>query len=196
MKSLEEFMGDRYDPPTFWSETGAVYWKRGIPKSPEHVEQEKLLTRLLTPMPFESVLDVGCGGGRIGRLIKGIRPSAEYTGVDISDQALKVARSYLPKADLIQSSVQDFEPTERWDTRHKWDLVLTCEVLMHIEPPDIEAVVSKLMRAARMLFIVEWLPTSPPEEIAAWNWPHDYEALGFGKPIARTGEQAVYLWTP
>lgn len=190
ISDLHDYLTDGvYDPKEFWHDTGRAYWRTGIAPSSEHVRQEALLRTILREIEFQSVLDVGCGGGRLGRLIHDVNPDVQYTGIDISDQALMVARSYLPDAELEQTTLSAFKTRGR-----HWDLVLTCEVLLHIPPEDIEFAVSKLRKMGDQVLAVEWIIRGEaPPEIAPWNWPHDYEALGLGQPIAYTGEQGIFL---
>lgn len=190
MKTLEQIMGDSYDPEQFWTESGAAYWEPDIPKSPEYIAQEEVLERIAVDLNFTTVLEIGCGGGRVGQLLQRVNPDMVYTGIDISPDALAVASIYIDNGKFIRTSIQDFRPGNR-----KWDLVVSSEVLMHIKPEEVDDAIAKMKRLGRQILAVEWLPQKTiykESDIAPWNWPHNYSALG--TPVAYTGEQAVYLW--
>lgn len=192
MSILDDILGERYVPEQFWQDAGRLDWHIDREWSPAHVEQAAVIRDVLADLDWTTVLDVGCGPARLGRIIHEIRPDVRYTGLDISDKALEVARHYLPDAELIQGSIVDIDLGKR-----TWDLVITSEVLMHIEPIHIEAVIAKLQRIGSRVLAVEWvIRGAPPERIAGWNWAHDYTALGLGEPVGWTGQQGIFLWEP
>jgi len=83
----------------------------------------------LTGRPFESLLDIGCGDGRFLSEVTCRYPDAELLGVDYSDKAINLARTFNPG---LRYEVIDIvkEPMPR-----QYDVVTLIEVLEHI-PPD------------------------------------------------------------
>ena len=85
----------------FWSLDLAVDQRVLVPRP----ETEGLVERALEVIATESairVVDVGCGSGCIGLAIASERPEAQITGVDISEDALTVARMNAEKMGATQ----------------------------------------------------------------------------------------------
>ena len=173
------------------------YWAAGmgtVPsvESPRHARQEAALETALRRLSgVESVLDVGCGSGRIAALLQRVLPDARYTGLDIDASRIERTRSVRPDGDFINCAVQDLA------TDRQWDLVVTSEILMHIPPAEVQAAVDRLKAVGRRhLVSAEWVPIAMemPRRIAVHNWPHDYLTL-FG-PVSyaeRADLQVVYV---
>ncbi len=75
----------------------------------------------------QSVLDIGCGAGQIGSLLRdsGI-PS--YCGLDLSENAVRMARKICPEYQFVAASVFDTDLFERFD----YDTVISLEFLEHV----------------------------------------------------------------
>ena len=133
-----------YSPPDYWTERGRTYEAEyGDGETPE-------LMALLERLAFGSVLDAGCGYGRIGAAILRRWP-VEYTGIDVSVDLLASARVRLPFVEFICADLATWIPTRRWD------LVIAQSVLSHLLAADVAAVVARLREAARHDFIViDW----------------------------------------
>lgn len=87
---------------------------------------------LLAPFVPEScakVLDVGCGEGRFGRFLMGLRPDMTYVGVDFSRELLQHAADALPDASFVQRDVS--RPNSLEDLG-SFDLVVSLAMLQHI----------------------------------------------------------------
>src|SRR6185369_632382 len=69
--------GVTYDPATYWRERGETYAAKF--DAPAYEEQERALAAVLAELDYATVLEVGCGFGRIARLLHG-----QYTGIDLS----------------------------------------------------------------------------------------------------------------
>jgi ubiquinone/menaquinone biosynthesis C-methylase UbiE len=70
----------------------------------KHVD---LLTGLLQTMlvrPDFGLLDVGCGDGKIARLVKHLYPQSRVVGIDISDAALEKARACPEAVEYLHSN--------------------------------------------------------------------------------------------
>lgn len=147
-------------------------------------EQQSVLlpvVGLLTLPQRFTVLDLGCGYGRMLRVLSMVRgPMFTYTGVDHDDDRIAYCeREFLEarqwaEARFVESDILEFL---REDPTPSWDLVMASEVLMHIPPSDIEAVCSSVLRrVGSYLVTVDW--AVPVEgEIDPTNWLHDYDRL-------------------
>ncbi len=65
---------------------------------------EDLLARIGLDAPA-TIYDLGCGDGRVTRLIAGRWPGAGITGVDSSPEMLEAARKLLPGVDWVQADL-------------------------------------------------------------------------------------------
>ncbi len=94
--------------------------------------------------PGASVLDVGCGPGKLLEALRRLRPDLELHGVDISAEAVARAR-----AKGFDAEVRDVaaDPPER-----DYDTICLMTVLEHI--PDAEAVMRALIPRCRRQFLV------------------------------------------
>jgi SAM-dependent methyltransferase len=166
-----------YDPVHYWRTRGETYEAKF--NAPAYVAQEAALRGVLASLDFASVLEVGCGFGRIGALVLDVRP-AEYTGLDLSPVMLASAARRIDGT-FVESTLTDFDPGR------KWDLVIAVEFLMHVPPSDVEAAVRKLIRlSARHVVTLDWtVPLTKRTPVGAHNFRHDYVALlgdaGFGR---------------
>jgi 2-polyprenyl-3-methyl-5-hydroxy-6-metoxy-1,4-benzoquinol methylase len=74
----------------------------------------------VVPKEGAAVLDVGCGSGVYSEAFLNL-PISSYTGVDVSDQMLALAKSRLTthegraKADFIEADFMDWETDQRFD---------------------------------------------------------------------------------
>jgi trans-aconitate methyltransferase len=155
-----------YVPADYWGQRGRTYEAEAIERGWVNVENEPLF-RLLDTLEFSSVLEVGCGFGRVGYAIKRHYPHVTYTGIDVSPDLIEAARKRLPDSELIVADLEAWYAGDR-----KWDLVISVSVLGHIRPKYIEWVVSQLRRAARNdVVAIDW------DEVGAspsFQYGHDY----------------------
>jgi SAM-dependent methyltransferase len=102
---------------------------------------------------IESILDLGCGDGRLGRAVVERLPGASYLGIDQAPAALEQARRVaLPG---MEYQVADLTAAELPQA----DLVLCLDVLFHLSSDERHAAaIAKVAGAAKKLAI-----------FAAWN---------------------------
>lgn len=177
-----------FDPVYFWKAHGPYLATASV--SDEHIATEQILRGLLAalePKP-ESVIDVGCGGGRLAAVLKDVLPQAQYAGLDLGEAQLERTKAVRGDGDFYLSRLQDFVP----DTR--WDLAICSEVLLHIPPADIQLACDRLSDLAPVIIAVEW--TQPMAgAIAEWNWLHDYRSLFSGRILSEVvhQDQTIFL---
>jgi len=86
------------------------------------------LDSLNVELDGKSILDLGCGTGRILAICKPYR----YTGIDQSPQMLSVAKKEFGKTALIEWKQANIL---KYDTDYHYDVVLLLNVLQHVKDP-------------------------------------------------------------
>lgn len=93
----------------------------------------------------KQVADVGCGGGLLSEAMA--KMGAQVTGLDMSDEALKVARLHASESklsiDYQETTAEQFATSHE----HKFDVVTCLEMLEHV--PDPEAVIAACARMVK-----------------------------------------------
>lgn len=90
------------------------------------------------------VLDVGCGGGTLGKALKSDSQVTVF-GVDVAPQAVEMAKNNLDDAWVADIELSDPWPTEV--VARRYDLIIISEVLEHLFFPE------QLLRAVRPLLV-------------------------------------------
>jgi len=114
-------------------------------------ELEKILSNL---KEGDSVLDVGCGNGRLLENLKKRRIS--YLGVDNSEALIKLAKANYPSYDFKVADILELSET----IKQKFDLVISVAVLHHLPSEDLR------LQALEQLKIV----TAPHGQIIFSVW--------------------------
>jgi cyclopropane fatty-acyl-phospholipid synthase-like methyltransferase len=192
-----------YIPEDYWLEHGKTY-KKDFQYNKKYQLQEQTLIRYLETNIFHdisissrvSVLEFGCGFGRITKLILSCFSDfiKEYVAVDISPHQIENAKDYLRSDGLIKekyssivkfivSDVQSFESKEK---EKYYDLVLSCEMLMHIPPSKIQDVMSKLVNMSKTNVVnIDWYEKETPRKVASHNFVHQYENSYKSMPLVK-----------
>jgi SAM-dependent methyltransferase len=170
-----------YIPHEYWLKRGKVYMQN-FQHDKRFQLQESMLLEYLRTISFESVLEVGCGFGRITRLIIENNPQIkDYLALDLSPDQIMNAKEYVypvltnrnVKLDFIVSEIQSIQ------IGRKYDLVLASEVLMHVLREDIVNVMTILINFAQKHMInIDWFEwPEPPQRPDTWNFVHPYETI-------------------
>ena len=87
----------------------------------------RVIKKLIRPLEFKTVCDVGCGQGSLLLELMEEFPGIEPNGTDISSAAVELARRKVPQGKFyVLDLVTDHVP-------RKFDLVICSEVVEHIE---------------------------------------------------------------
>jgi trans-aconitate methyltransferase len=163
-----------YDPMEYWRKRGKVYYK-GKFDYPEIKLQELFIVEALKPLSFSSVLEAGCGFGRVTKLVldsySGIK---QYSAFDLSPDQVDRAKQYVnnPQVNFTVSDIESFS------SGSKYDLVLAAEVLLHVKPQDIRHAIYKLLSlSSRYLVHIDWCEDNLVEKSAPHNFMHDYDGI-------------------
>lgn len=102
------------------------WWIKGTEKFISFLKQE------------DSVLDVGCGGGTKSKYLS--KRGLKVTGVDFSDNLIKIAKEENPQVDF---KVMDMYEVDKLDG--KFDGVFAQASLLHIPRKDMSIILNKLV---------------------------------------------------
>ena len=80
------------------------------------------------PLNGINILDIGCGGGLLSEPLT--RLGAKVTGIDASEQNIKVAKAHLKKSKL-KINYHNTTP-ENFKLKRKFDVVLNMEIIEHV----------------------------------------------------------------
>lgn len=163
---------DTYDPVSYWTERGKHY-KRGLMAYMDQEDEFGLVLHGLSMV--ETVLEVGCGFGRMTRHIASRFPHANITAADISQEQLLRA---LHRVRNVAFWEKDYR-----DIHDHYDLVVAVEVLMHQPPDRIWADVEHLLSLSSRYFVhIDWYDkaaTKREPHCFMYNFANYYREHGY-----------------
>jgi len=171
-----------YNPSEYWHERGKIYKKNFRYDKNKQVQEEFLIAHLNNISgSFKTVLELGCGFGRITQLLlSNYANITEYLAVDISPDQIENAKSLLSSIKVTNHVKLDFLVSDIQSLRleKEYDLVILSEVLLHILPTEIDSIIKKLITLSKKHIInIDWYEDHPPKSQASHNFIHQYETL-------------------
>ena len=171
-----------YNPSEYWHERGKIYKKNFRYDKNKRLQEEFLIAHLNNISgSFKTVLELGCGFGRITQLLlSNYNNISEYLAIDISPDQIENAKSLLSSSKLPNQVKLNFLVSDIQSLRldKEYDLVLLSEVLLHILPEDIDSIIKKLITLSKKHIInIDWYEDNPPKSQASHNFIHQYETL-------------------
>lgn len=134
-------------------------------EKPLSLHEQRLATvhQVLKACGARRVLDLGCGEGRLLRVLLKDKQFEEIVGVDVSHRSLEIARERLERLPPIQQSrirLLQGALTYR-DTRlHGYDAAAIVEVVEHLDMPRLEAFARVVFEFARPSTVVVTTPNA------------------------------------
>ncbi|MCE8428064.1 MAG: class I SAM-dependent methyltransferase [Candidatus Methanoperedens sp.] len=132
-----------------------------------------IISHLIDKYNPYSILDVGCGSGRLFKLYKE-KKIVEVMGIDISKKALEIAGRDHPEIKTMRLKLEDVDLGDK-----RFDLVLSNRTLEHITKQKIDLVIQKLCSLSNLCYINE-LTDSDDENENKYLFKHNYKDI-FGK---------------
>ena len=169
-------MSEPFNVNQYWLERGQGYVREGLAHE-FHLLQERFLLEILraSRLPMGRLLEIGCGFGRITRLLAETFADAHITAVDLSPDQLLNARSYCRLSPNISFQLFDIYSGAPFPAAD-YDTVVAVEVFLHHPAPVVASLVERLSRVTQHLVNIDWSEEwrwKTPEHV----WVHDYRAL-------------------
>lgn len=108
-------------PPPAFSETRHLFWGY---KYAAYLEK---ILDTLEQYKFDSLIDIGCGDGKVLKEINRRFPNKKLVGTDYSEKSLQFARAFSPEITFVTKSAD------------KFDGFVLVEVLEHINPEQMNS---------------------------------------------------------
>jgi len=136
---------------TFGNTPRSVLFKN-LPESVNNAIHKKHTNFIINnlPEPAQSLLDVGCGYGRLAGEIRSARSNLKIQGIELCEEfAKKFSNNFGP---CYHGSMQDYVSSE------SFDVILFVTVLMYAEKGDVKRIIEKFwsqLNPGGMLFCIE-----------------------------------------
>src|SRR5438132_1898010 len=168
-----EAMTDSFDVNAYWLNRGKTYIQEERLALDYHRRQERFLFDLLRQarLPFSRILEVGCGFGRVTKLLTQNFPGAQIMAVDLSPDQLLNARNYCAGCENITFQAYDFYSDEALPGED-YDCALAIEVFLHHPERVLRAVLGRLLAVSRSVVSIDW-SEHWPWKTPAHVWVHD-----------------------
>lgn len=131
-----------------WSESSAIdYYSQHRHELSDLYPSEKVfLPRVL--FPGAKVLDIGCASGGFYNIMRSLEPSIEYTGIDIAEPAITLAKEKYPGATFQVTSGLEIPFDD-----NSFDLVHCTSVL--VVEPRYKEVIEEMYRVSNRFVLVD-----------------------------------------
>ena len=149
----------------------------------------QLISDLLDEYDVKSVLDIGCGYGRLFALYQS-KNITDVIGVDISQAALRLANKAFPNVKTQRMRLADIDFGYR-----RFDLVISNRVLQHIREQNIDTVVGEICSFSKLVYVNELVDGDAYKE-SKYIFKHDYEQLfgRYGFAMKNKGRLDAQTW--
>jgi ubiquinone/menaquinone biosynthesis C-methylase UbiE/DNA-binding transcriptional ArsR family regulator len=135
---------------------------------------EAALVKVIGKRPFQAMLDLGTGTGRLLELFAPLYRRG--VGIDMSREMLSVARANLDRAGIAHAQVRQGDIFSPPVERESFDLVTIHQVLHYLDDPALAVrEAARLLRPAGRLLIVDFAPHA----LEFLREEHAHARLGF-----------------
>ena len=167
----------------YWTERGRTYHSEVRLTEDYHRLQESFLVDLikLSGLPVRSILEIGCGYGRITKILAAAFPDSRITALDLSDDQLANARRYC--GDNKGIVFQQYDLYGGQPLPAGFDLAIATEVFLHHPDQAVRQFIKRILDSARYIASIDWCEEWQTP-VSHHVWIHNYRALYKGAGFA------------
>lgn len=161
----------------------------GVDWKSQDAQEEAFAVFAQTIGPNDSVLDVGCGLGHLGKFLGRLGHRGRYTGIDISQRMIEAGRERNPELDL---RVVDLLASDCPIESQSYDVVVACGVFTeHFDIPYAEfedfvrLLVTRMYDVCRRQAAFNMLTDAVDFRVDRLHYASPVSYLDFGRSLAR-----------
>lgn len=169
-------MSAAFNVNQYWQQRGESYFEEALPQD-YHRLQERFLFEVLRAgnLPMDRVLELGCGFGRITRLLARRFPRSSIHALDLSVDQLAHARQQCAGFRNITFNRHDLCSDDPFPAG-EFDTAIAVEVFLHQQAETVLTLYERLRDLVRFIVHIDWSEDwrwATPEHA----WVHDYRRL-------------------
>jgi len=137
--------------------------------------QEKHVIKILRKNRWKKILEVGCGSGRLTKKIAELPEIEKFVAMDMSPDLIESAKKNT-RGQIIEFQCIDLQ---NYNSKEKFDLVFSCEVMMHIPHQEIKNIISNIVSLSKQkVILVEFFdPEKIGSSLGGYCFVHDYKKI-------------------
>ena len=169
-------MGEAFNVNQYWLKRGRTYISETLPAEYHRLQEGFLLDVLAASrISLNRILEIGCGFGRITKLLAETFPQAQITALDLSPEQLANAQRYCGQARNVTFQQYDLYSDRPFPGRD-YDAAIAIEVFLHHPRSVVQGLFVKLAAVSRHIVNIDW-SEDWPWKTAEHVWVHDYSAV-------------------
>jgi len=148
------------------------------------------VTKILTQMDRGRLLDFGCGDGIIVELLSPLLPNWEFTGLDVSEESIRVAKD----KGIERSDWTTFDGFKLPFEDNSFEAIFVANVFHHIEHKNHKGLIAEFIRILKKggrVFFFEHNPYNPVTRHIVNTCPFDKDAVllppAYAKSLYKNG---------
>jgi SAM-dependent methyltransferase len=157
---------------------------------PKFDRQNIIIPEVIDDLKFDSVLEIGVGDGRLTKMVYLNHTPKKYDVLDINEFNLVEVKNKFPNVHTILADITNFR------IQDKYDLIISCETLMHILPEHFQQVMDNICQASKQIINIDYSEDLQSSTLSTHNFLHDYEGAyirnGFKVTKKRMGKQVLF----
>ncbi len=171
--------------PQAYDQLWRTVWGQMQRLGPVHRHITEDVVRTVSALDVRTVLDAGCGSGQNLAALAAVG-RYELTGLDISQEALNLARGLVPSARLFLLDI------EREVLGEQFDLVMSVQVVEHLSD-DMAALRNIAGMARAYVFISTVAGRMRPSEVAIGH-ARNYSVAELRRKLEDAGLEVLKIW--
>lgn len=165
-----------FDPNAYWLHRGKSYIGEKRLGGVFYRQQEEFIVATVAALKPASILEVGCGFGRVTRCIAKALPETIITAVDLSDAQIRNAREYCSELRNVQFGEHDLYSGQSFPEAY-YELAIAMEVFQHHPAAAVGRFLSNMLRVSPRVLHDFNLGESPQDVTAEHCFAHDWPAI-------------------
>jgi SAM-dependent methyltransferase len=180
------------DYTRYWLERGKSYfWEKRL-QDQYYKDQEQLFASTVKALEPKSVVEFGCGYGRVTRAMAQAMPRTGFLGLDLSPDQVRNAGVYCVGLNNVKFVEADI--LSNYLFLAAFDVVVCAEVLLHLPGQDVAKVLQLALGSAKALVHESWKREQVTAEHCHWHdYAKAYDTLGLKYEVVREGEHELYV---